>query len=137
AWDNPKRMNLKDFLSTRWRWLVLMVLVAGPILFLVGAGFYHFWIAGLWFWVWWPVSGCFALALVLAWRWQQKQQLLELDFTPAMHWTDRDREAWKLVEARAREASSIPPDQLTKLEFHTKTGQEMALELARFYNPKP
>jgi predicted GTPase len=128
-------MKIKEFIAARWRWLVLMGLIFGPMAFLAVAGIYYLWANGWWIILWWPISACYTLALILAWRWQKNQQLLELDFTPPLHWTDRDREAWKLVEARAKEGEKIPSERLVTISFYTESAQEMALELAKFYHP--
>src|SRR5262249_21859245 len=61
--------------------------------------------------------------------------LLQVDFTPSLHWTERDRQAWLLVEARAKAGTKLSPDQLSSVQFYVQTGQEMAVELARFYHP--
>ena len=67
----------------------------------------------------------------MAWRWQWRSKLLRVDFDTPMHWTDRDKEAWKLVEARARAGAKIDADKLSSIQFYVDTGQEMALELAK------
>jgi small GTP-binding protein len=119
-----------------WRWLVLVALVGTPVLLLVGFGVYHLWHSGLAFWVWWPLSACIVLAYVLAWRWQSQQRLLSADLPIPLHWTERDRQAWLLVEARAKQAAEHPSEQLTAVPFYVETAQAMALELARFYHPR-
>lgn len=119
-----------------WRLLVLAALVAIPVLVLIGFGVYHLWITGLAIWLWWPLMGLIALAYVLGWQWQKKQQLLRVDFTPPLHWTERDREAWKLVAARAQAAPQNLADSLTSIPFYLETAESMALELAHFYHPK-
>lgn len=119
----------------RVRIVILAALVAAPVLGLIGYAIYDLWDRGLWFWVWWPLTASFALAYFLAWRWQRKQQLLKVDFTPSLHWTERDRQAWNLVQARATAANKIEPEQLSSIYFYTQTAQEMAYELARFYHP--
>jgi len=121
---------------SRWRLLVLAALVAAPVLFLIGAGSYLLWDRGWWFWVWWPMSACLALAYFLGWRWQRKFRLLRLDFDAPLHWTDRDRQAWHLVEARAKAGAQLDADKLSSPPFYLQTAQEMSLELARFYHPK-
>src|SRR5437773_1831459 len=78
---------------------------------------------------------CFALAYFLAWYWQRKNKLLTLDFTPPLHWTERDQNAWKLVEARAKAGEKVPPDKLTEFQFYIDTAKDMAQELAAFYHP--
>ncbi len=119
----------------KWRILVLAALVAAPFLFLIGYGSYELWLSGWGFYAWWPMAACFALAYFLGWRWQQKYRLLSVDFTAPLHWTDRDRQAWQLVEARAKAGAQLDGDKLSSVQFYVDTGQEMALELARFYHP--
>jgi predicted GTPase len=120
----------------RWRLVILGALIAAPLLFLMAYGSYSLWRQGWSFWSWWPMAACFALAYFLAWHWQRKNRLLRVSFdeTP-LHWNDRDLEAWKLVEARARAGAEIPPDKLSAVPFYVETAQEMSLELARFYHP--
>jgi predicted GTPase len=119
----------------RWRIITLAALVATPILVLLGLGAYYLWWSGWGFWTWWPMSGCFALAYFLAWRWQKERKLLTSEPPPPMHWTDRDREAWKLVETFAEKASKLPAEQMLSLPKCVETAQDLALELARFYHP--
>ena len=76
------------------------------------------------------------LGYVLAWHWQKRQQLLRpVDSTPPLHWTERDRQAWKLVETRAQGIGKLDPDKLTQFEFFVDTARDMAQELAVFYHP--
>src|SRR5205807_2186461 len=115
----------------------LVFLVVAPILVLAGLGGYYLVFVRHWgFVAWWPMAACFGLAYALAWYWQRRNRLVPLpDFTPPLEWTDRDRQAWKLVEARARAAQGLSPDRLTEFRFYVDTGQELALELARAYHP--
>jgi predicted GTPase len=121
---------------SRWRLIVLASLIALPILFVLGEGFYFIWQSGWSFWVWWPISACFALAWILGWHWQRKFKLLRLDTSVPLYWTDRDREAWRLVEGRAKAGAQLSPEKLTSPSFYLEAAQEMGLELARFYHPK-
>ncbi len=82
----------------KWRIIVVGVLIAAPWLFLIGYGSYQLWLSGWSFYVWWLMTASVALGYVLAWNWQRKQKLLRIDFTPELHWTERDRKAWQLVE---------------------------------------
>jgi predicted GTPase len=119
---------------TRTRILILVLLASLPIFFLIGMGSYHLWQTGLWFWVWWPMALCWAAAYVLAWRWQRRSRLARADVEVPMHWTDRDRAAWKKVDARA--ALEVPAERLGQAEFYWQTSHEMALDLARVYEPE-
>jgi uncharacterized protein len=121
---------------SRWRVVLVLVLVALPFVFLAATGSYFLWQSGLGFKVWWGMAASMALGYGLGWYWQHKRQLLRpVDFGAPLIWTDRDRQAWQLVEARAQQAQKVNPDQLTEIDFYVKTAQEMALELARFYHP--
>src|SRR5262249_9370542 len=62
-------------------------------------------------------------------------RLLTVDFTPPVHWTDRDRQAWRLVEARASAGAALSAEKLSNIDHYIQTAKEMALELARFYHP--
>jgi predicted GTPase len=119
----------------KWRVAVLAFLIAAPFLFLVGYGSYSLWMEGWSIWVGWAMLASMCLAYILGWQWQRAHKLLKIDFTPELHWTDRDKEAWKLVEARARAASKVNPDKLLQINYYSEVAQEMALELARFYHP--
>jgi predicted GTPase len=122
---------------SRWRLLVLACLIAAPTVFLLVMGAYYLWWRSSWgFWVSWAMLGCLALAYFLGWRWQRKYRLLRLDFAPSLHWTDQDRRAWQLVEARAKAGAELSPDKLSDVNFYLQTAQDMGLELARFYHPK-
>jgi predicted GTPase len=120
----------------RWRAAVLTILLVSPFLFLSGLGAYYLWVNHWSFIAWWPMAACLALAYFLAWYWQRQQKLLRaVSFEPPVQWTDRDRQAWRLVEARAQAASGLDVNKLTEFRFYFDIGQEMALELAQFYHP--
>jgi uncharacterized protein len=121
---------------SKWRLAVVAFLIAGPSLFLMAYGAYQLWLSGLSFWVWWPMMGSLALAYILGWHWQKQQKLLRIEFSPQLHWTERDRQAWRLVEQRAKAAEKVPGDNFTQFNFYTEVAQEMALEMARLYHPR-
>jgi predicted GTPase len=119
----------------RWRFIILAALIISPALFLMGVGSYFLWQEGWGTWAWLPMTASLALAYFLGWRWQRGQKLLRVDFNVPLHWTDRDRQAWKLVEARAAAAATLDAEKLGTLNFYVDTGKELALELARFFHP--
>jgi predicted GTPase len=120
---------------SRRRIFLLVALWLLPVLFLIGVGSYALWERGWWFYVWWPLAGCLAAAYLLGWYWQRSNRLLPATNDPAGHWTDRDRNAWKLVEARAAQVKDVPIQQLENLHFYLDAGRAMAEELACFYHP--
>jgi predicted GTPase len=120
-----------------WRWCILTAFALTPLLVLLAAGSVWFWLNGWWVYAWWPMTGCYAIALLLAWWWQQKSRLFPApDFTAELHWTDRDRQAWQLVAARARAVKSLPAERLRDVQFYVDTARDMADELAHFYHPR-
>jgi predicted GTPase len=119
----------------RWRIVILAFLVSAPLLFLAACGIYFLWAEGHWSWAWWPLTACLALAYILAWRWQKQQHLLRVDFTAPMTWTDRDKDAWKLVQARAKEAEKLDSEKLSDVSFYLQTAQDLAQEMAGCYHP--
>ncbi len=123
-------------MQSRWRFLVLGLLSLTPILILLGFGFYYLWISSYWLWFWVGMIACYSLAIFLAWRWQAGKRLLTVDFDAPLFWTDKDKQAWKLVEDRAREVAKIDSDKLTDFNHYADTAKEMAMELAQFYHPK-
>src|SRR5262249_1183165 len=105
------------------------------VLFLLGAGAYYLWQSGWSIWVGWAMLVPLIVALYLGHRWQKEQRLLQLNFTPPLRYTDRDKQAWQLIEARAKAGAKLDPDKLSDVSFYVQTAQDMALELARFYHP--
>jgi predicted GTPase len=121
---------------SRWRLALLAFFFTAPLIFLIGVGCYSLWEKGWGFVAWWPMAACLALGYLLAWHWQRQKKLLPPpDFRAPPHWTDRDKQAWQLVEARAKAAAKIDPNKLVEVHFYLDTAQEMALELARAYHP--
>jgi predicted GTPase len=117
------------------RILVLAILLAAPFGFLLAYGGYQAWVAGWWSWLWWPMAGCTAMAMILGWYWQKQQKLLHVEFKAELHWNERDQEAMHLVEVRAKTAGQIDPDKMLQMDFYLKTAEELAREFAHFYHP--
>lgn len=121
---------------SRWRILLVLALVVAPFFTLAGVGSYYLWQSGLGFKVWWGMAASMALGYLLALYWQRKRQLLRPpDFATPLVWSDKDRQAWQLVERRGQEAERLTPDQMADLQTYVATAQELALELAQFYHP--
>jgi uncharacterized protein len=125
----------------KWRLTILAVLLLVPALFLMAMGSWHLWTTEIWghqAWLilWWPSAACLALAFFLAWWWQRRNRLVpHPDWTPDLHWTARDKEAWQLVETRAKNVQALDPNDLLEVEFYFNTAHDLAAQLARFYHP--
>jgi predicted GTPase len=121
---------------SRWRIAVVAALILVPFVGLAGVGTWYLWTSGVGFWTWWILFACLSGGYLLGWYWQRKSLLLRPpDFDAPLMWTERDRRAWRLVEARARATEQLDPDKLTDPDFYLQQGREMAQELAAFYNP--
>ena len=123
---------------SRWRIITVLLLQVAPILMLAGYGCYALWHDFWWGgWVWIPMTAAMAVGVVLAWYWQRTRTLLRpVTFEPNARWTERDQQAWKLVEARAASAKDIESEKLVDPRFYLSVAQEMGQELATFYHPK-
>ncbi|MBL8799819.1 MAG: 50S ribosome-binding GTPase [Planctomycetia bacterium] len=122
---------------SRWRIAVITVLVAVPLLVLLSLGSYFLWKTGYGLWVWLPMSACVGVGWFLAWYWLRQRSLLpRISFAPPVHWTDRDKQAMQLVEARAEELARQGGMQFQNLETYARVSQDLALELAKFYHPQ-
>jgi predicted GTPase len=121
---------------SRWRIVVVAALIGGPFVVLAAVGSYYLWAMHWGFYAWWPMAASMALGYLLAWYWQRRKVLLRpFDSEPPVHWTERDRGAWQLVEARAKAATQLDPDHLSDPQYYFTTGREMAAELAAYYHP--
>ena len=122
---------------SRWRILTVVALLVLPVLIAAAYGWYVLW-ANYWWgaWVWVPMTLSMALGWVLAYYWQRNKTLLQpVNFEPNLRWTERDQQAWKLVEARATSARDIDADKLSDPKFYLSVAQEMGQELAAYYHP--
>lgn len=122
---------------SRWRIAVVVLLLAVPLLILIGFGSYFLWRSGTGFWVWWIMFTGASLGYFLAWHWLRQRKLLApIDMSPSLHWTERDKKAWKLVEARAKHLADMDVTEFRDLQFYSTMAQDMARELAHFYHPE-
>jgi len=121
---------------SRWRLVVIVLLFFAPFIFLMLMGSYTLIDRGWAFYAWWPMAISISAALILAWYWQKKKQLLpEVKFEPIPHGSDRDSQAWNIVKEKVKEADTIPPERFSDPSFYLEKGKELALDLARYYHP--
>ena len=124
---------------SRLRILLLAFLAAAPFVFLMGVGSYHLW-ETRWNWIaWWPMAASLTLAYLLGWRWTRKRANRLLPGTGTdqapMHWTDRDRAAWQVVEARAAAVERVTSEQMADANRYAAEAIALALDVARVYKP--
>src|SRR6516162_951020 len=98
---------------SRWRVILVAVLIVAPFLFLASVGSYYLWSLHWGFIIWWPLALCMAIGYTLGWYWQRQRRLLHPpDFSSPRHWTEQDKGAWQLVQGYAQAAGSLPRDKL-------------------------
>jgi len=120
---------------------VLAVLALAPVVFLVGVGTYHLWKTGDSFTAYWPMVACWLAAYGLGWYWTKRSKPKPADgFTadgePIPHyWTDRDREAWRLVEQHLAATTTVTAEQFGDLNRYATDAEALALKVARVYRP--
>ena len=123
---------------SRWRIYTVLALLVVPVLIVAAYGCYALW-ADYWWgaWVWIPMTLSMAVGWGLAWYWQHNKTLLRpVNFEPNVRWTDRDKQAWKLVETRAAASKEVNADQFVDPQFYLAVAQQMGQELATFYHPR-
>jgi predicted GTPase len=120
---------------SRWRIAVVGLLIGGPFAAFVGLGWYFLW--ERWgVWTWWAMAAPMALGYGLALYWQRQRRLLPLvEFPTPDHWTERDRRAGQLIDARLARAGELDVERLTDFEFYRQTTLDMARELTAIYYP--
>lgn len=122
----------------RWRLIVLGILGAVPLVILVVLGV-------VWLWqlpwesrlaVYLGLLAFWSATAILSWHWQIGGNLLPRPKPPDQFaYSDRDKEAWKLVLSRIEKAAQEDPQKFVAIQTYLDTGREMAQELARFYHP--
>ena len=119
---------------TRFRLIVLALLFLTPFVVLMCLGSYYLWEAG-YLWVWWPLIGCFAFTYFLAWQWTRRRGRLPNTASPPEYWTDRDKVAWDLVDAKAKSFEKVTLDEIMTARHYTNLGLDLANEVGAVYNP--
>lgn len=126
----PRRLKI--------RFAILAILSLAPVAFLAIAGSYYLYRAGLSFYVYWPMAGCWLAAYLLGRYWTRRQSsvLNEAAEVPTPeYWTDRDQAAWKIVEQYVAELKPVPTEQMSDLNRYATEAQDLAMKIARIYQP--
>jgi uncharacterized protein len=120
-----------------WRLHLISILILAPILTLVVAGGIALWQTGHYFVLWWLFPVCWLPAWLLARRW--RKQFVAPDVIgqpPGDYWTERDKQAWVLVQAAQDQAAAIPAERFTDPQFHLQSAMDLGLRIAQVYRPK-
>lgn len=117
---------------------VVAFLFLAPVLFLLGAGAYHLWVSGYAFLAWWPMALCFLAAYGLAWHWTRRRKTLmlpkKLIETPN-YWTERDRDAWALVQSYSESVAPLGADDLSDMTRYAADAKALVERIAGVYRP--
>ena len=120
----------------KFRIAVVTLLALAPVVFLCGVGMYHLWDRGWSFTAYWPMAVCWLAAYLLGRYWTRRRTPAETTARPTPeYWTDRDKQAWKIVENHAAAVPALTADQFGDLNRYAADAQEMALQVARVYKP--
>lgn len=120
---------------TRLRLILLAILFLLPFAVLLGIGGYHLWETNQ-LWVWWPLLACMGFTYFLAWRWTRKQGMLPPTHTPPPeYWTERDKVAWGIVDAKAKSFEKVTLDQLSTARHFTDLALSLAVDVGKVFNP--
>ena len=126
--------------ALKLRIAVVLGLFAAPVAFLAAVGSYHLWTTGWSFAAWGGMAACFLASYALAWYWTRRGKgAAALPRTgpgaAPEYWTDRDREAWKLVEAHAAAQEALTADQMGDYDRWAADARDLALKVAGVYVP--
>ncbi len=120
-----------------WRLYLISLLVAAPIVTLVVAGGILLWQTGHYFVLWWLFPVCWLPAWLLARRWRKQFVAPEVTGEPGSgYWTERDKQAWQLVQATQENAAGIAPERFTDPQLYLQSALDLGLRIARVYRPK-
>jgi uncharacterized protein len=128
-------------MTTATLWKLRAILVVGlalaPVVFLAGAGSYHLWLTGWSFITYWPMALCWLAAYGLGWCFTRKlKRRRPTDDSPVpMYWTERDRSAWAIVEAKVTEMPPLATNQVTDLNRYAEQAQNLSTAIAEVYQP--
>lgn len=131
-----------------WRIALILALYAVPVLVFMGIGLYYLnvqvgkdlpWVP----WAsWGGMFACFLLAAFLGAVFTRKGSTAIFSSPtyddPLNYWTDRDKEAWKAVEAHAATLKPIALDDLgnpSAMMPYTKEAEALALKISQVYHP--
>ncbi len=131
-----------------WRIALILALYVVPVLVFMGIGLYYVnvqvgkdlpWVP----WVsWGGMFACFLVAALLGAVFTRKGS--NAIFTsptyddPLNYWTDRDKQAWQVVEAHAATLKPIALDDLSNpsaMMPYTKEAEALALKISQVYHP--
>ena len=124
--------------AAKLRIATVAVLMLAPFLFLLGVGLYHIWDSGYTFMAWWPMALCFLAAYGLAWHWTRRKNTLlmpKVKIDAPNYWTDRDREAWAVVQVYSESVPALAADDLSDMTRYAADAKVLVERVAAIYRP--
>ena len=124
--------------AAKLRIATVAILMLAPFVFLLGAGLYHIWETGYTFMAWWPMALCFLAAYGLAWQWTRRKTTLlmpKAKIDAPNYWTDRDREAWAVVQVYSESVPPLAADDLSDMTRYAADAKVLVEKVAAIYRP--
>lgn len=124
----------------RLRVAIFLLLFLGPVLGMAALGSYYLWEHGWLLWSWLISAVCMVAAYGLGWYWTRNRSGLVLP-PPSQrqaqdYWTERDLQAWKIVQQYADASRKLRMDEIADHERYAADAQELALKIAQVYQPE-
>ncbi len=124
--------------AAKLRIAIVVLLFAAPVFFLLGVGVYHLWDAGYAFAAWWPMALCFLAAYGLAWHWTRRRKSLMMPkgkVEVPNHWTERDKEAWAVVQAYSESIPPLAEKDLSDMTRYAADAKVLVEKVTAIYQP--
>lgn len=125
---------MKSIVS-RWKFVLVAMLVMVPIILMVGVGAYAIWKDGYWIWLAWVLPISWAAAWVLL-RFSKPLETPLPQIGSQIHWTPKDRAAMEIIEREQKRVVEYTGQQLVDPQFYTAQTVRLATEFARHYHPR-
>lgn len=120
---------------SRWRLILIAVLMLLPFTLLVGIGLWMAVQSGHWVWLAWVIPGCWGGAWLLLRRTKRTSVPLP-EIGSRVHWTPHDQAASEIITAEQSRVDQATSAQLVDPEFYQQVTIDIAVKLARHYYPK-
>ena len=136
--SRPVKMNFHLPPAAKLRIGAVAALFIAPIVFLLGTGLFHLWDTGWMFTAWWPMALCFLAGYVLAWHWTRRRKALLMPkgkVEAPNHWTERDREAWAVVQEYSESVPPLAEKDLSDMNRYAADAKVLVEKVAAIYRP--
>lgn len=120
---------------SRWRLLLIVVLLLTPVLLLGGIGLWQLVRSGHWLWLSWTLPACWGGAWLLLRRTRAAEIPLP-EIGSRVHWTPKDHQAASIVAEEQKRVDEATTEELISVEYYQQRTIDLATQLARHYYPE-